>query len=420
MKLHLALVPLLSVLGACNSYDMFRVTGFEQTTFSNRADVIFVIDNSDSMVEESRALAENFSDFVTRLEGRDATIGTDDLSDAVDRYIAFSNEPALFVDFQLAITTTDAGADAGRLLGERPIIGKYEDGVADAFIETLLCEATCFTGGSSVPNDPNYSCGEPFAGSISSQYLDCVCGQGEWQSNCGAGKEEGIEAAYQAMCRALGDPPDSCFAEPELTRAEAGTSTGLIRDRSTVVPVIVTDEGDSSRRTPNVTPLPEEYIDLVDELGVPVTWAVIGPALDSTGDVACPGLATSWGVQRYDFMVFDSGGLKVDIHDENCNSVDFGTALDSIGELIGGRVNVFPLQQVPVPESIVVQVDGKTVDQGERMGNDAFGLPRYSSGWSYDEDANAVRFHGSEIPPFGAQVRVYYDPADGGKAGEEA
>ena len=42
-------MPLSAVTG-CNQYEPFRITGFEQENFNNNADIVFVIDNSDSML----------------------------------------------------------------------------------------------------------------------------------------------------------------------------------------------------------------------------------------------------------------------------------------------------------------------------------------------------------------------------------
>ena len=46
-------VVLLSLLAGCNSYEIFALAGYEQASFSNDADVVFVIDNSNSMWQES-------------------------------------------------------------------------------------------------------------------------------------------------------------------------------------------------------------------------------------------------------------------------------------------------------------------------------------------------------------------------------
>ena len=59
------LLPL--TLVGCNRYEMFRLAGYEQASFSNDADLVFIIDNSPSMEEEATALAQNFGVFIDTL-----------------------------------------------------------------------------------------------------------------------------------------------------------------------------------------------------------------------------------------------------------------------------------------------------------------------------------------------------------------
>ena len=55
---------LLTLFFACNQYEYFNIAGYEQANFSNDADILFVIDNSSSMKDESVALGENFNTFI--------------------------------------------------------------------------------------------------------------------------------------------------------------------------------------------------------------------------------------------------------------------------------------------------------------------------------------------------------------------
>ena len=57
----------LALSASCNNYELFRVAGYEQASFSNEADIIFIVDNSPSMVGESEALALNFGVFLDTL-----------------------------------------------------------------------------------------------------------------------------------------------------------------------------------------------------------------------------------------------------------------------------------------------------------------------------------------------------------------
>lgn len=405
-----ALVAALAVaLAGCNRYELFVLTDGHGAR-PNDADVLFVIDNSDSMLEESVALAENFEGFVDGLAARTEGYGTDGLPDAVDLYVDYVQDPAYFVDYQLAITTIDAGATGGALKGD--VLTKGTDGLGGAFNRSLMCEAACFPERQAVPTDAGYRCGDPFTGAVTQQYLDCLCGDDGWLGHCGNGKEEGIEAVYDAVCRAVDDPPDTCFdGDGPLTRAEAHTNAGLLRPGATLIPVVVTDEGDGSRRLAAVDAVPQRYVDLFAALGTPMAWAVIGPALTDAFELACPGTATSWGVLRYVYLADTTGGVTIDIHGADCGPVNWATALGQLGNLVGGGVRSYVLPQRPVVSSIVVELGGERVDPAPEVGEDVFGAPIHGDGWSYDPDKIAVVLHGAALPENGERVQIWFQPA---------
>lgn len=405
---------------SCNRYDLFRISGYEQATFTNRADVLFVVDNSDSMQDVSASLAVNFGKFVTDLSQSTQNREFDDLSDAVDNYIDFVQNRGLFIDYQFGITTTDANADRGLLLG--PLVQRTDRRVAERFIETLACEAVCFRDGDLPPNDAGHRCGDPLGNTLSAQFLDCECG-GSYIGNCGGAREEALEATFLSLCRAVPNPPEACFEtvydeeiddtiDPLLARAEAETNLGLLRDDSNLLVVIVTDEGDSSRRQFREN-IPDDYIRLFEQFGRPITWVLIGPELDDEGFVACPSTASDWAVQRYHYLAGTTGGRVIDIYDSDCRLRDFDEALGELSELLQNFLTSFALQSVPVPGTIIVQVDGQTVPEGEVVGNDEFGLPVFTDGWSYRPADNSVEFHGEAIPAYESVVEVFYQPIDG-------
>jgi len=397
------------MLSGCNRYDLFVVQVGAQGGLSNKADVLFIVDDSDSMVEESVSMAENFAGFVARLAARDTNRPTDGLADAAEAYIGRIQDPAAYVDLQLGLTTTDTLVRRGALLGEP--LGS-DEGSADQFVELLLCEATCFADRRVAPDDDGYTCDadDPDVSTVSRQSLDCLCGDDAWVGNCGTGNEMGLEAAYLAACRAVDDPPDACFeGRAALDPSDVGTAAGFLRPDATFIPVIVTDEGDNSVRMPNTEELPQIYADLFTELGVFHSWAVVGPALDGDFEAICPG-PTSWGVLRYEYMTQGTGGLMVDIHDAACQPIDFGPALDRVGELIAGRLNAYPLDRRPVEGTLVVEVDRKVVDAAEPEGEGLFGEPKYGDGWSYDAEGNIVRLHGAAQPLPGVEVQITYLP----------
>ena len=51
-------------IGACNKYEMFMLSGYEQVSFSSKVDVLFVIDGSASMSEEAGSLLRSFDEFI--------------------------------------------------------------------------------------------------------------------------------------------------------------------------------------------------------------------------------------------------------------------------------------------------------------------------------------------------------------------
>ncbi len=403
----------LLLLGGCNRYDLFLVGGGDDRR-ANDADVLFVIDNSDSMVEESVALAENFAGFVERLAGREADYGTDGLADAVDRYKDYVQDPGYFVDFQLAITTTDATNDRGRLIGDPPILRKGDPDLEEKFIENLMCDATCFGGPQAAPDDPDYTCDQGWTGKISRQFLDCLCGEGAWIGHCGSGAEEGLEAVFDAMCRATDDPPEGCTEGERVTLRpqDLGTNEGLLRDGATMVPVIISDEGDSSRRVPGNEALPLVYFQLFGEFDRFMSWAAVAPGLTQELEIRCDehALAKASEVLHYVYLVQESGGLYEEILTESCEEQDWGATLDRLGDLVGGGVGAFPLSSVPVEGSIAVEVGHRNIPPSEPMGADAFGQPIWGDGWTWRAEDNTVLLHGSAIPAPGDEVRIWFWP----------
>lgn len=362
------IVPLL-LLAAC-SPEMFRVTGFAQERFTNKADVLFVVDNSSSMVQENEALKEEFGVFVEQLSGQQGEATAEGLPDAVDNYIDFAARRTAFIDFHLAVTTTDVAVDYGGLYGENAVIEFGEPAPV-----------------------------EDFRGAV-----DQAAGL------AGAGNEEGLEAVFMALCRGVEDPPEPCFDEQNQFTADDVLSNGdLFREGAAFIPVIVSDEGDVSRRKDETAgdDVPDEYDALFQLFDQRITWAVIGP---QAGVCNAETPVPQWAVDRYAYFVEQSDGLWVDITtgEPDCQVTDFAVALQELGDLINRLSTVFPLQTIPDPATIVVFVDGREVDPAEPDGEGGF-----SDGWSYDPGGNAVRFHGEAVPDFNAEVRIYYLPISG-------
>lgn len=401
----------------CNRYELFRVSGYAQDEFSNDADVLFVVDNSASMQEEAEALALNLDVFVRKLsDPTEGGLGTDGLVDAVDNYIEYVKNREFIVDYQLAITTTDVEHTFGDLYGEPRILpNEYVGDIAGAFNKNLLCEATCFLNVDTLPSDPSYTCADPAPkpdGVVSTEYLDCLCGAGEWENQCGAGTEEHLEAVFMAMCRSVSDPPDECFELNQLDGNDVLSNDGLLRDNSTLIPIIVTDEGDTSRRMSQGDGDPDEYASLYAKFGHRMSWAVIGPNTEGCNG----GGATAWGVERLKYFVDDTNGRFFEITEpesEGCGVADFAVAMEQLGELLNGLQTRFVLQSVPDIDSILVFVDSDKVDRASEDIDETEQTIAYGDGWGYDAADNAVEFHGTAVPDYGVDVKIYYRPIQG-------
>lgn len=433
--------PFLLLLGSCNQYAYFNVAGFEQATFSNDADILFVIDNSTSMREEATALGLNFNAFIEKLTSEEgAQQKTDDLNDAVDNFVTYIEDRGRFIDYQLGITSTTVdfsvgptdGVDpgeAGLLLGTPAIIDKYDDNVEISFRRSLLCEATYWEL-SSLPSNIDYTCdsNDPQldeSGEITIEYLDCVCGDTDWESVSGSGNEEPLEAALLALCRAVEDPPEVCFDPQTPFDSNAlETNSGFLREGSTVLVVIVGDEGDNSRRMAQGDTDPEIYSDAFAAFGRPIKFVTIGPNYKTeTGDFSCnSGGATTWAVERLRALSNQSGGfyrpLEVESSDGGCELADFGVHLEELGELLNNLDTIFRLQSIPDITSITVYVDGEQVLESAVLNQadvdaDPIGtLPEYGDGWTYSSAENAVIFWGDAVPDYNQVVRIYYRPLE--------
>jgi hypothetical protein len=427
---------LLSLLGGCNSYQMFSLAGYEQASFSNEADVMFVIDNSNSMWQESGAMALNFNAFIDYLtDPNGGGYQTDDLADAVDNFVSFTTRRGAQIDYQLAITTTSVDiaegphptldpGEAGTFVGD-PEVMAADEATGDNFRQALLCEATCWQG--NLPDDNNYVCGEP-ADEITTNYLNCKenCGVGGWDTDhCGSGTEEPLEAAYEALCRSVDNPPPECFETPSaLTKADAHTNGPIVRPDSTIVVVVVTDEGDTSRRLQEGDEDPAPYLDLFNGFENPIEFAVIGPDYDPENDklICNNGGAEKWAIQRLETVASVTGGFydpisvlapgAKDVND--CVTADFSEHLIDLGELLNSLLSSFKLRSIPDESTIRSFVDGDEVPKAELLsGTPGTSSAVYGDGWSYDPSENAVTFWGSAIPDFNQKVEIIYLPLEG-------
>jgi hypothetical protein len=301
--------------------DIVRTDAWQQTP-TDQVDILWVIDNSNSMQLEQDLLSAGFTSFAEELEGTNA-------------------------DFHLGVVTTDFEYDdpqRGRLVGEPPIITVQDDYVS-LFTERVLVGLN------------------------------------------GSGKEKGLEAAEYAL-------------SPSMT---TGFNQGFLREEANLLVVFVSDEDDCSdegalgladntacyNRRELLVPV-EEYVERFQALKPSKDkvqiGAIVGPE-DATAlcdDTTLPG-------RRYIEMARLTGGLAGSICD-----TDWSGFLYDLGLNAAGIYTTFELTYGARPGTLEVFVDDEPVPEN------AF------DGYTYDDAARSITFHGIWIPERGADVRAKY------------
>ena len=97
---------------------------------------------------------------------------------------------------------------------------------------------------------------------------------------------------------------------------------------------------------------------------------------------------------RYMDLATKTNGVLADI----C-AADYASSLLQIQSKIFELSTQFFLNRAPVPESIVVHVDGVSVNQDP------------TNGWTYDATTVSIIFHGTAVPAQGSSIIVDFDPA---------
>ncbi len=218
-----------------------------------KLDLLLVIDTSGSMKEESSAVLLGASDVIGALGD---------------------------TDWQIAVTTTSASfgsgltpdldpGEAGTLSG--PVIVPGDD-AATGLREVLAC-TTIYWKDSDLLSDPQYAAA-----------ADGSCP---------------LPSAAAAMCERGGDVPGDCFStDSSISEDQAAVNADFWRDDALPRAVVISDEGDGSRRVTSSDADVTAYIDLYGQLSADFRLYVLGPAYPD-GDGSCLDSAQTWGVERY-------------------------------------------------------------------------------------------------------------------------
>lgn len=209
-------------------------------------DILWVVDNSGTMVEEQAALATNFDRFITGLTNCQGTGAENDVCDFETKTCAVSGAPCNPPDYHIGVISTDVRSafDQGKLrnvglcttaAGASPSSDKYR---------------YCLSNNAECAHDPNLPSSDP-ANSVCdmSQAIPFVSAttpgapeafaRAVRVGTSGSGRETGIEAA----ARALGRNADRSSGQFQAPPTE---NQGFLRPDASLFVIFVSDEDDSS------------------------------------------------------------------------------------------------------------------------------------------------------------------------------
>jgi len=350
VKSRLATISLITaaaamIVGCSKSADSFSLladaSSYKQNAqyIPRKVDILWVVDNSGSMANSQNALATNFQSFITK----------------------FTQSGS---DFRMAVTTSDA------------FLAPYYNDNSRARLRA----------GKDLSNNNHYIM-TPATPDISNVFLTAIKA-----GTSGSGDERVFSSFKEALTNSV--------------------NNGFHRPEAFLAVIMVSDEEDFSHsdyttgldgyyfsedyNDPNLHTV-QSYVDFL------TSYTAVGGAgknfsvnTISILDQACltqlQNSAQKIGT-RYMQLATATGGQKISL----CS--DFSQSLQVLSESIVELSSVFTLSREPIPESIVVTVNGVTVPQ------DA------NNGWTYDAASISIAFHGSSVPAAGANVSINFDPA---------
>lgn len=347
ISIYFMLLALL-VSSCQKSNDSFSLLS-EQSTFkqgtsltARKIDILWVVDNSGSMQSSQDNIANNFRSFIQKFQQKN-------------------------YDFQIGVTTSDAYLAYHYNDNNR---SKLKDGARLS---------------SSVTTSSGYNIIDKFTANIESTFLINIT-----QGTLGSGDER----AFMSMQHALLNPLNSSFK----------------RQGSYLAVIIVSDEEDFSHNDyqngvssyyftenyndPKMYSV-QSYVNFLDSY----TNSTATLRNYSVSSIYIPNstclsqLGTGRKIsQRYPQLSDLTGGVKASL----CGN--FADSLQLISDTVLDLASVFELDREPIPETIVVTVNGAFVPQGA------------TNGWTYEAAANTISFHGTAVPPADANITINFDP----------
>lgn len=288
-------------------------------------DILWVVDNSGSMIEEQQALAENFQEFISGLTVCRGSAGEDDLCDFTSKRCTVSGAPCNPPDYHIGVISTDvrpsSTLDQGRL--RRAGVCAPSPGASPAGGKTRYCQSDnrhCAHDAADPSSDPANSVCDmgnvityvtpttPNAAGAFSRLVQVGTG--------GAASERGIEAAARALGRHT-DRNTGMFVPPPSENA------GFVRPEASLFVIFVSDEDDDPQQggtfgeTSYFYRAFESLKGAGNEALVSLSAIVGNPDLDGDGPTrggcpAPPGIATAAPGRSYIALSMYSRGLTAE------------------------------------------------------------------------------------------------------------
>lgn len=316
----------------------------EASYTAKKIDILWIIDNSGSMESSQTNLANNFQAFIARFNQSSS-------------------------DFHMAVGTTEAWMKQFNL--GNPSSGTTAADMAKIRDGAKLSSSVTTHSGVFVmdKNTPNLS--------------------SVFQTNIKQGTNgNGDERAFESFKQILNEPWNAGFRRPDAFLAI----------------IIVSDEDDFSNSTTSLIEdynssklySVQSYVNFLDTYTGGTAngrnYAVSNISIQDTACLNQLAINAQKVNQRYKQLTSLTGGVQGSL----CSN--FGSTLDLISENIIQLSSVFKLNREPIPESIVVTVDGVSVPQNA------------TNGWTYDSSNLTITFHGSSVPGANSAIKINFDP----------
>lgn len=318
-------------------------------------DVLWVVDSSGSMASSQQNLSNNFAQFIQEFQTKG-------------------------FDFNMSVTHS----------------GAFIDNYYGTLTRSRLCDGP-ITSSNNICNQT----GAQWTG-IEVMTANTPNLQSVFQNNIQVGiVGTGDERAFSSMKKAL----------------ENTNNTGFRRAGAFLSVIIVSDEDDFSHtdwqnginsyyftenyNDPNILSI-QHFKDFLTTLtgSTPETaadnFAVHTISIKDSTCLAALGDSSQKISQRYQQLATATGGISSSLCDP------MSEVLESLSQKTIELASIFQLDREPIPNTISVTVNGAGVPENT------------TCGWSYSSTPTTwtIRFHGSAcIPPAGADVKVYFEPA---------